>query len=106
MKNIIKDPLKGNPQVVSVRILVAAYQAKIGFNVPKAAASAIGLRTGKKKPLWVSITSADGRCLYAGDAILKSGNEVYVTLEAQKLTKAIECEPRLWIDIFRRMADQ
>ena len=101
-KNESKDPLKGNPQVVSVRILVAGYESKIGFNVPKAAARAISVKSGAKKKVWVTITNSDGRCVFAGPAILKSGTEVYDTLEAKELANAIEGEPRLWIDISKR----
>ncbi len=100
-----KDPLKGKPQIVSVRILVAGYDSTIGFNVPKAAALAIGVKSGAKKKIkkvWVTITNSEGRCIFAGPAVLKSGNEVYCTLETRELATAIEGEPRLWIEVSKR----
>ena len=96
-----KQKLKHNPQVVSVRVLVAIYDSKIGFNIPKAAAKAIGVKPGSRK-VWVTITSQDGLCLYSGKATLKSGNEIYETLKPDEITSAIAGQSSLWLDVSKR----
>ena len=93
-----KDALKYRPKVVSVRILVAGYESKVGFNVPKKVAALLGVKSGKKK-VWISITNVNGVTLYCGPARLKSGPEVYGTLEDTTIADAIDGEKRLWIDI-------